>query len=126
LPLLNLIEDKNKEEMGMLPNTKWEAAHLATRCVSELAHLKIFKAFQLGMESRRSWTSKITGAEIQSKKRWGTLIARIVNSKSPSMRRGEQPWAEANLIAKRAACASPKIVSIRESFKELTATKFPL
>ena len=97
LPLLNLIEDKNKEEVRMLPNKKWETSHLAIRCASELTHLEFFKAFQLRMESRRSWTSKIIGAEIRSKKRLGSLISRIVSSESPSMRRGEQPGAEANL-----------------------------
>jgi len=49
-PLLNLIEEMKCETMGMLPNTRWEAAHPATMSASKLAHLDILRALQTFME----------------------------------------------------------------------------
>jgi hypothetical protein len=45
-PLLNLIEEMKGEKVGMLPNTRWKAAHPATMCASRLAHLDILRALQ--------------------------------------------------------------------------------
>jgi hypothetical protein len=58
--LLLIIRTKLKKakEIGMLPNTKWEATHLATRCAQKLAFLKDFKAFHTGMKRRRFLTSQ--------------------------------------------------------------------
>lgn len=53
----------------MLPNTRWEVTHLATKYTLELAHQDFFKAFQPGMESKKSWILEMRGAEFQSKKR---------------------------------------------------------
>jgi hypothetical protein len=44
----------------MLPNTQWEAAHLAILYAQTLALRKIFKADQIGMNRRRSCVSKET------------------------------------------------------------------
>jgi hypothetical protein len=49
-PLLNLIEEMKCEKVGMLPNTRWEAAHPATRYASKLTHLDILRALQTFME----------------------------------------------------------------------------
>ena len=35
-----------RDQLGMLPNTMWEAAYLANECARKLAHLKVFIAFQ--------------------------------------------------------------------------------
>jgi hypothetical protein len=48
--LLNLIEEMKGEKVGMLPNTRWEATHSATRCASKLAHLDILRALQTFIE----------------------------------------------------------------------------
>jgi hypothetical protein len=63
-PLLNLIEEMKCETMGMLPNTRWEAAHPATMFASKLAHLDILRALQTFMECNLTRKSKITGAYI--------------------------------------------------------------
>jgi hypothetical protein len=64
VPLLNLIEEMKCETVGMLPNTRWEAAHPATMCASKLAHLDILRALQTFMECNLTRKSKITGADI--------------------------------------------------------------
>jgi hypothetical protein len=43
-PLLIHKENRNGEFLRMLPNTLWDAAHLATECALKLAHLETFKA----------------------------------------------------------------------------------
>jgi hypothetical protein len=50
LPLLNMIEEMKGEIVGMLPNTRWEAAHSATKCASILAHLEVLRALQTFIE----------------------------------------------------------------------------
>jgi hypothetical protein len=50
LSTLNLIEEMKGEKVGMLPNTRWEATHSATRCASKLAHLDILRALQTFIE----------------------------------------------------------------------------
>jgi hypothetical protein len=42
----NLMEDRIGEELGMLPNTKLEAAHLTIWCARKFAFLATFDAFQ--------------------------------------------------------------------------------
>jgi hypothetical protein len=49
-PLFNLIEEMKCEKVGMLSNTRWEAAHPVTRCASRLSHLDILRALQTFME----------------------------------------------------------------------------
>jgi hypothetical protein len=44
--------------VGMHPNTRFEAAHLATRCAHTLAHLEILKAFQETKEESNKFTSE--------------------------------------------------------------------
>lgn len=51
-------------------------------------------------------------AEAHLTKRLGSLMAMIVRSESLSTRREEQPWEEARLVAKRVACAFPRLASI--------------
>ena len=51
LPLLIQTKERKRDKVGMYPNTRFEAAHLATWCAPKLAHLEIFKAFQEGMEN---------------------------------------------------------------------------
>lgn len=42
--------DRKNETVGMLPNTRWEAAYPITMCASRLAYLDILRAFQTFME----------------------------------------------------------------------------
>ena len=109
----------------MLPNTRWEAAHLATWCAQKLAYLETFKADQTGMSRSKRLMSEITGAEAHSENRGGSLIAIIVRRESPSIKMKEQPVEQAKLVANRAAWASPREASIGGSFLEQAATKFP-
>lgn len=51
--LLNLTEKRKKEVVGMLPSTRFEAAHSAVWCANEFAYLVIFKADQLRKELSR-------------------------------------------------------------------------
>jgi hypothetical protein len=45
--LLICKEERIREPKGMLPNSRWVAAHFAKLYARKLAHLNTFKAFQL-------------------------------------------------------------------------------
>jgi hypothetical protein len=48
--LFHLIEKMKGETVGMLPNTRWEAAYPAIRCTSRLTYLDVLRALQTFME----------------------------------------------------------------------------
>jgi hypothetical protein len=48
------------EVLGMLPNTRFEAAHLAVWCANEFAHLETFNAVQSGRGESNWRVSAIT------------------------------------------------------------------
>jgi hypothetical protein len=52
IALLNQIEEMKGELVEILPNTRLKMVHLAIRCASILAHLKIFKTLQTFIESK--------------------------------------------------------------------------
>jgi hypothetical protein len=71
LPLLILKEESKGKLSGMLPNTKWEAAHLATECARKLTHLETLEAVQKLKIASCCRQSAITGAH--GSRRRGTL-----------------------------------------------------
>jgi hypothetical protein len=62
-----LFHIKCEKSSGMLPNTEWEAAHLATECARELALLETFVAVQ--KEKEESW-------------RWQSLMSRMMSNET--------------------------------------------
>jgi hypothetical protein len=68
-PFLILFEEIIGDLVGMLPNTRWVAAHLAKTCACKLALLETFIAFQLRKEERYSLILKIKGAKCQEEKK---------------------------------------------------------
>jgi hypothetical protein len=53
------------EPKGMLPNTRWVAAHLANSYARKLAHLETFEAFQLLKDESSSLRSETIEANCQ-------------------------------------------------------------
>jgi hypothetical protein len=72
--MVYLILDPNGrvgDQLEMLPNTIWEAAHLTKECARKLAYLEIFIASQTGKPSKLNIISTITLAKFQSVNRLG-------------------------------------------------------
>ena len=83
-PLLSQMEERMRDPMGMLPNTRWVEAHLAKKCAWKLAHLETFKTLQLWKKERSRVMSDTIEANCQIEKRWDWFITRITRGASPS------------------------------------------
>jgi hypothetical protein len=62
------MEERIRNSMGILPNTRWIAGHLTKTCARKLALLETFITFQLRKEKRFNLTSKIKSKMLRRKK----------------------------------------------------------
>jgi predicted MarR family transcription regulator len=63
------MEERIRNSVGMLLNTRWVVAYLAKTCSHKLAFLETFIIFQLRKEERSSLISEIKRAKCQEEKR---------------------------------------------------------
>jgi hypothetical protein len=81
------MEERMGDPMRMLPNTRWEAAHLTKACARKLVYLETFVAFQLGKKDKTTLMSAIQLAKHQEENRGGLLIAETTKRASPSIQK---------------------------------------